>query len=52
MPEVDEEEEVQTADTLSTASLHPEESPNNLKRKSSLVELVLVSVRHGVASYN
>jgi len=40
VPEVDEEEE-QTVNTLSVAFSHTEESPKNLKRKSSLVELVL-----------
>ena len=44
VPEVDEEEEEQTMNTLSATFPYTEESPKNLKRKSSLVELVLVSV--------
>lgn len=43
VPEVDEEEEEQAMNTFSVAFPHTEESPKNLKRKLSLVELVLVS---------
>ena len=50
VPEVDEEEEEETTNTLSAAFPHGEESPKNLKRKSSLVELVLVSVHHHMTS--
>ena len=51
VPEVDEEEE-QTANTLSATFPQTEESPKDLKRKSSLVELVLVSVHHPTVSRN
>ena len=50
VPEVDEEEGEQTMNTLSATFPYTEESPKNLKRKSSLVELVLVSVHHPMAS--
>ena len=52
VPEVDEEEEEQTADSLSAAFLQPDGSPGTLKRKSSLVELVLVSVYYRTVSRN
>lgn len=52
VPEVDEDEEEATVNTLSVAFPHPEESPKNLKRKRSLVELVIVSVHLRVASSN
>ena len=44
MPEVDEEEEEKAVNALPTAPPHPEESPKTFKRKTSLVELVLVRV--------
>lgn len=46
VPEVDEGEEEEPESALSTTSLHSEESPKTLKRKRSLVELVLVSTHH------
>ena len=46
MPEVDEEEEEKTVNALPVVPPHPEESPKTFKRKTSLVELVLVSVHH------
>ena len=49
VPEVDEEEEGEPEDTLSTTFLHPEGPQKTLKRKRSLVELVLVSAHHLVA---
>jgi len=52
VPELDEEEEEQTMDTLSVAFPDPEGSSETLKRKSSLVELVLVSALHRVVSRN
>ena len=52
VPEVDEEEEEQTANSLSATFPRTEESPKNIKRKPSLVELVLVSVHHPAASGN
>jgi len=50
VPEVDEEEEEQAMNTFSVAFPHTEESPKNLKRKLSLVELVLVSAHYPTAS--
>lgn len=52
VPEVDEEEEDRTVETLAATFPHPEESPKNLKRKASLVDLVLVSTHHRTASRN
>jgi len=46
VPEVDEEEEEETANTLSAVFPHPKESPKTLKRKPSLIDLVLVSIRY------
>lgn len=46
VPEVDEGEEEEQESTLSTTFLHPEEPQKSLKRKRSLVELVLVSEGH------
>jgi hypothetical protein len=48
VPEVDEEEEDRTVEALSATFPHPEESPKNLKRKASLVDLVLVSTHPSV----
>ena len=46
VPEVDEEKEAEEENTLSPTLLHPEEPQKTLKRKRSLVELVLVSAHH------
>lgn len=51
VPEVDEEEE-EAVNTLSVAFSHPEGSAKTLKRKSSLVELVLVGALHRTVSRN
>ena len=45
VPEVDEEVEEEPENALPTVFLKPEEPPKTLKRKRSLVELVLVSGR-------
>ena len=46
MLEVDEEEEDEQENTLSAQFLLPDDSPKTLKRKRSLVDLVLVSAHH------
>ena len=50
MPEVDEEEEEEPESPPLTVFLQPEEPPKTLKRKRSLVELVLVSRQYWAAS--
>ena len=52
VPEVDEEEDEQTVDSLSAAFPQPDGSPGTLKRKSSLVDLVLVSAHYRTVSRN
>ena len=46
MLEVDEEEEDEQENTLPAQFLLPDDSPKTLKRKRSLVDLVLVSAHH------
>jgi hypothetical protein len=50
VPEVDEEVEEEPENTPLTAFLQPEGTPKTLKRKRSLVEVVLVSGRRCTAS--
>jgi hypothetical protein len=52
VPEVDEDEHEEQEGMFPTTFLHPEEPQKTLKRKRSLVELVLVSAPQRTGSHN